>query len=371
MEINQTKLVNLFLELIKIDGVSLNERAIADHIIKKLHAWKLPVEEDDTAAKINGNCGNLIVRVPGIDDEHPLLIMAHLDTVTSTAQLKPIIKDGTISSSGDTILGADDRSGVAVILYVLESILSDKQKHRSLEIVFSVAEELGMFGATHLNMEKLRASEGYVLDCSREVGCYVASTVTAIDFKVDFYGRAAHSGVAPEKGINAISMAAEILNNFPVGRLDQQTVANIGTIQGGVATNVVPDKVTITGEFRSFDDEKIKNIQQKLEQNFLAVTQKYNGRIEPSFTIGFKGFKLGSEQPVVKVLETKLSQMGIQVQPLDYYGGSDANVINARGITVANLGMSVKNPHAHSEQIAINDLVSAAELVMRLIEAEE
>ena len=371
MQIDPHKLVKLFLELAQIDAVSRQERPVADYIIHYLSQLNMPVEEDDTGPKIQGNCGNLITRrFPDQSGSSPVLLMAHLDTVSSTAQLKPVIEQGIIHSDGTTILGGDNRAGVALILYILTELATRNLSHRNLEIVFSVAEEVGMYGASHLDFSRIHSREGYVLDCSHKPGGYVAVTPTAIDFKVDFIGRAAHSGVNPDNGINALSMAIEVLANFPVGQLDSQTVSNIGIINGGTAINIVPERVSIVGEIRSFNQEKINSLRHQFEADFTGATQKYGGRIESNFATGFQGFKL-NHQTAVKRLEAAFIQLGLTPTPLTYFGGSDANVLNSRGITAVNLGIGVKNPHSYQEQIAIQDLVDVAQLLLLLLEVKD
>lgn len=371
MMVNQNKLIDLFLSLVQIDAVSLNERPVADFIIQKLSQLGIDVKEDEAGGKINGNCGNLIVRLSnGKDDDNSILCMAHLDTVKSTENLKPVVNNGIIQSDGNTILGADDRAGVAVILYILEEITSNKRSHRNVEVVFSVAEEIGMRGTMSLDFSTLRSKEGYILDCSRKPGCFVAQTPTAVDLKVEFHGRGAHSAVNPEAGINAISMAMEALSQFPVGRVDEHTVANIGMIHGGQAINIVPDHVVCEGECRSFDKAKIDAVKKDFEFTCKSVAEKYGGTINPSFKTGFVGFNLERDLPVIRRLESGLRSIGLEPDPLVYYGGSDANVLNRNGITAVNIGIGVNNPHSHQESIGIKDLIKTAQLMMQVLEVQ-
>lgn len=372
MKVDQERLIQLFLQLVEIDGVSLNERRVANAIKERLAHAGISFFEDGVAAKINGNCGNLLIQNfndSATDDS--ILLLAHLDTVQSTANLKAIVDDDVIRSDGNTILGGDDRTGVAIILYVMEEIASRKLKHRNFEVVFSVAEELGMLGTLALDFSKLHSRSGYIFDCSREAGCYVATTPTALDFQIDFYGKSAHSGVAPEKGINALSMAVELTGKIPVGRVDEQTVANVGTISGGSAINVVPDHVKITGEIRSFNHQKIDSICENIKKDAATISAKYGGKIDVEFTTGFKGFQLNNNQHIVKSLEENMNAMRIKPEPLKYYGGSDANVLNANGINAVNIGVGVNNPHSHNEFVVIDDFVKAAQLLMRLLEVED
>ncbi len=372
MKVDDRKLLDFFLQLIRIDSTSLHERAMADFLIGQFKRYNIDVIEDQAGKKIGGNAGNLIVRLDADSKRSaPLALLAHLDTVRSTAGVRPVIENGVIRSDGSTILGADNRSGVALILYVISEIIEKKLKHRSLEIVFTVAEELGMLGALALDFGQLSAKEGYVFDCSARPGSYVAESPTAFDFRVDCRGRASHSAVAPEKGINAISMALEIMNQFPVGRVNSQTVANIGTIHGGSADNVVPDQVRFTGEFRSFGPSEIERMKTSLTTSCRSVSQKYGGHCEVVFSLSFEGYKFEPHMPVIQRLHRAMQELQLVPNPMVYSGGSDVNVLNANGIQAVNVGIGASNPHSNEERIGLADMVKGAELLLRLIEAEE
>ena len=278
---------------------------MADYLSERLNQLDIPFEEDNTGNKINGNSGNILARFYSESgSEPPLLITCHMDTVTSSANVKPVIQNGVISSDGTTILGADNRAGMAMILYVLEEISRENRPHRNLEIVFSVAEELGMWGMTHVDFKSLESREGYVLDCSRDVGCYVQKTPGAIDLHLNCCGKAAHSGIAPEKGINALSMAVELLAGFPVGRIDAETTTNIGTFHAGAARNIVPDHVSALGEIRSFNPQKMQYLLSDLRNHAKKIAAKYGGTIDVTAEKGFTGFNLNKDLPVIRSLET-------------------------------------------------------------------
>lgn len=367
---DEQKLLNLFLELVRIDAVSLRERPVADFIARRLTRLGFKVAEDDAARQLNGNAGNLVVRVPGEDPaEEPLLLLAHMDTVHSTAALRPILDGGVLRSDGSTILGVDNRAGVALILHILEELVERRYRHRSLEVVFTVAEELGMLGAMALDFSQLKARQGYVFDCTAAPGGYVASTPTAYDFKIRFNGRPAHSAVAPEKGINALSMAAHVMSGFPVGRVNEYSVANFGTIHGGTADNVVPDRIDLTGEIRSFRDEEIGVLEEKLRQLCQEAGGRWGGECEPSFLLSFQGFQFTQESPVVQRLHRAYQHAGVTPEPMVYYGGSDANVFNQHGVQIINTGIGANAPHSNEEHIRLADLVKGHEIVMHLIEA--
>jgi len=366
--IDKDALVKRFFNLARIDGISRDERAVADYILDFLDSINITSQEDDTADKIEGNTGNIIAYYPNqSNDQKPILLMAHMDTVDHTADLKPIINQGIIRSNGETILGADDRAGIAIILHVLEYLHQNNVNHRPLEIVFSVGEEKGMLGSSHLEFSQLTSKEGYILDCSRPPGQYVARTPSSVDVNFTFFGKASHAGVAIENGINAISMALEVLQKFQVGKIDSATTANIGTINGGTAVNVVPEKVTATGEIRSFKPKMIETICQKIKKHGKTISDKYNGNVEVECIPIFKGFDLSEDIPVVTRLISAYKKFSLKPEGLTYYGGSDANVVNKHNINTVNIGIGIKNPHAHNEEIAVKDLVTTAEIVLDLI----
>jgi len=368
---DQDALVNLFLELVKINGPSLQERAVADFVIGKLKSWNFEVEEDDAGRKLKGSSGNLITRLPAQNrDGQPLLLLAHLDTVRPTAGVKPQHSDGLLKSDGSTILGVDNRAGVALVLHLIGEIVRRRLDHVELEIVFTVGEELGMFGAMALDFARLRGRSGFVFDCTAVPGGYVARTPTAYDFKIAFTGRPAHSAVAPEKGINALSMAVQVMSGFPVGRINEHTVANIGTIHGGAADNVVPDQVAVTGEFRSFAEGEIQRLRDHLAAACAAAERQVGGHADLSFALSFQGFNFEEGDPHVRRLYTAYDRAGVRPEPLVYYGGSDANVFNAQGIRVINVGIGAQNPHANEECIRISDFIKGSEILMHLVEAE-
>ncbi len=368
MDINSEHIVEQFIQLARIDGVSFKERQIADWVISRVKSWNHECIEDNAARSIGGNTGNLIIRIPGKDTPGPpLLLAAHMDTVSSTAGLEPVIRDGVISSDGSTILGADNRAGMAIILYTLEFLSMHNVDHRPLEIVFTVAEEKGMYGSRALDFGLLQAKEGYILDCSRRPGAYVATTPTALDFNLAFLGRASHAAVSPEKGINALTMAMRALSEFPVGRIDADTVANIGSIKGGHATNVVPDRIKVTGEIRSFEQKRLNELRQLLCDKSHSQAHAMGGKVEIDFRNGFTGFKLFPHEPVVQRLEKALKTLGYEPDPLVYYGGSDANVFNNKNMTAVNIGIGASNPHSHQEFIHIQDLVDGVKLVLDLV----
>ncbi len=366
MTIDANRLVDLFLHLVKINAVSRRERPVADFIKQRLQQLGISFFEDNAAASIGGTAGNIIARMGNDSDPNRLLLAAHMDTVQPTKDVQPVINNGIITSGGRTILGADNRAGVAVILYIAEFLTQQSNNHKGLELVFTAAEETGMQGIRALDFQNIKSAEGFVLDCSRDVGCYVEKTPTAVDFIVECTGKAAHSAVAPENGINAISMAGAFIEQMPVGRIDDDTVVNIGKIRGGRAVNVVPDKVEMKGEIRSFDADKISKLQRFMTIKSGQIQKKYKGNITVRTNTGFHGFFLSPKEPVVQQFHRGLKSIGLQATPLKYYGGSDANVLNQNGIKALNIGIGAGRPHSVEEHISIENLVNTARLILQL-----
>ena len=370
MKIDSHSLLSTFFDLVRIAAVALNERPVAEYVCHNLSQLEIPCVEDAAALSIHGNCGNIIARKPGNIAGEPLLLSAHMDSVKSTRNIQPQIKDGLITSDGNTILAADNRAGVAIILCFLEILVKNNVDHQPVEVVFSPAEEIGLLGVSALNFDDLRAKSGYVLDCSKPPGCFVVETPTAVKFNLEFQGRSAHAGVAPEKGVNAIAMAVDFLQKVPVGRVDEHTVVNVGTLQGGSATNVVAERVAATGEIRSFSLATIAKMKKNMLTDAAAVGKKFGGHIQVAFRTDFHGFKLDENEPVVGRVVEHCRTMGLAPQPLKYSGGSDANVYNQKGVPAVTLGIGMQNPHANNECIELADMVKVSELLLRVFEVK-
>lgn len=367
-EVDRDRLVNYFLDLVAIDAVSLKERPVNDYLCRFLDSWNLSYAEDQAGSHVGGNAGNLIVSVDGEGDSG-LFLCAHTDTVRPTAKLSARIENGVITSDGTTILGADNRSGVAVLLYLLDEAAHQRFKPRRFHVFFTIAEEIGLLGAANLDVASIPIRGGFVFDSSSPPGDYITQTPTALELQVDIFGAPAHAGVAPEQGINALSMAAEVLTGFPVGRIDAETVANFGLIRGGEATNVVPAHIHLDGELRTFKADKGASRIKQLESVLARVTEKYGGGYELRHAEHFQGFSIADDHPLARYLAERMQRVGLKARPRVYSGGSDANVFNARGVPSINLGVGQQNPHANTERIAIADLVKAAELAIALVAA--
>jgi tripeptide aminopeptidase len=325
------------------------------------------VIEDDVWKKLGGNAGNLICLPPAFDPSKPAIVLAaHLDTVESTEKLRPVVKDGKISSDGSTILGGDDRLGVAVLVDLLLKVADGKMKTRNFFVVFSIAEELGLLGAKTIDLSSYKIEGLYTFDSSRRPGIYIRDCVGLSLFKATFVGKASHAGVAPEDGINAIQLAARGIANIEMGRVEPELTVNIGKIVGGGATNIVPDKVIVDGEVRAFFPKKIEERLRLIRESF-ERSMNGSGKLIFEAQTDFEPYILDPELPMLRLLEDAMRKSGLTPQPIRYTGGSDANMYNAKGIPATNVGTGAQKPHSTEEFLLVEDLVSSAKLAYALV----
>jgi tripeptide aminopeptidase len=360
--INEDRLVNTFLELVRTDSPSGHEEAIGRDLMARLKALGLAVMQDAS--------GNLVARLDGRGEGKeapPLLLSAHMDTVGTDTGIRPVIEGGIIRSDGTTILGADDKSGVAVILEVLSLLAETGVAHLPLEVAITVGEEVGLLGAKALDMGQLRAREGIVLDTGGAIGTVVVNTPYQDKLLATVHGRAAHAGAEPERGINAIRVAAEAIAAMPLGRIDEETTANVGVIHGGVATNIVPDEVELHCEARSRDEAKLVAQTQAMRAALEEAAARHGAEVDLRQQRSYDGFKLSPETPIVRRTVAAVEAMGLTPLLVASGGGSDANVFAAGGVTTINLSTGMTGVHTAKEQIAVDDLVHSAELLWRVV----
>ncbi|SJZ61867.1 M20/M25/M40 family metallo-hydrolase [Selenihalanaerobacter shriftii] len=368
MEINKERIVNQFLKLVKINSPSRNERELADYLKRKLGELGITVKEDNVGGKFNGNTGNLIGTYSGEENLPTIFLAAHMDIVRSAKGINPIVEEGIIKTDGSTILGGDDKAGITAILETIQLLKESEIKHGNLEIIFTAGEEIGLFGAKYLDENTLEAEFGFVLDSGGPVDKIIVSAPTEKDFDIEITGKAAHAGVEPEKGISAIEVGCDIITQLKLGKIDEETTANIGVIEGGEATNIVADKLSIKGEARSRDEEKLEQIITEIQDICSKKEEEWEAKIELNITKAYSNFKLTKEDEVVKVAMQSLKDIGLDPKLRPRGGGSDANIFNEKGIPTVNLGIGVKNDHTTKEQIAIEDLVKCTNLVVKIIE---
>jgi tripeptide aminopeptidase len=360
-------LVDLFIRLARIDGVSLAERRVADEVTTLLSGRGVRVVEDDSATILGGDTGNLLCYPAAFRPESPsIMLTAHLDTVESTAHLRPVIDTTSIRSDGSTILGGDNRVGLAVLIQMLSDVVSGRIPHRNFFVVFTVGEETGLHGAGTVNVSRLSPTGAYVFDCSKRPGVYIRESVGLHTFKAQFIGKAAHAGVAPEEGISAIRLACAGVTLLRLGRIDEGTTANVGRISGGEALNAIPEHATIEGEVRSFTGKRIAEELDNIDRTLRAAVNA-TGKLVFSHEADFEPYILAADSVVIQDLERAMRRVGLAPQPIRYTGGSDANKYNAKGFPAVNIGIGAQKPHSHEEFVLIEDLVTTYALALALV----
>ncbi|HWR43547.1 M20/M25/M40 family metallo-hydrolase [Sporomusa sp.] len=368
--INRKRMLDEFYELVQIKCSTRAERQVADVIKQKLADLHMEVSEDNTGSKIGGNCGNVLGYLPGTVADAPcLLLTAHLDCVEPCGDIKPVLKDGIITSAGDTILGADDKSGVVAILEALRLVQEQNIPHGSIQVVFTVAEEGGLNGSKNMDPALLKADLGYALDSSGTPGEIVNMAPGQNKIDITIYGKKAHAGVAPEEGINAIVLAGKALAAVKDGRIDPETTANIGSIKGGSATNIVPDTVEIKAEARSRSAAKLAAQTEHMRQVFEETVKASGGRAEVKVGKEYDAYVLSETAPVVMLARQAAESIGLKPVIKATGGGSDANYFNSYGVPTAVLGTGMSKVHTTDEFIKEEDLYNIGEFALAIIKA--
>ena len=358
-----TRLIDIFLQAASINALSQNEKSVADFIRSFLIDNSFNISEDDSKSLSGSNTGNIIIRV---GDGGNFVLLSHMDTARPTLKMRPVFQDGKITSAGDTVLGVDNRLGIAVLLYTLEQIHKEKIPVKDFTVAFTTCEETTLLGSKNLKLGT-HINRGFVFDSSFRPGNFINSACGSKGFKVKIKGRASHSGIAPEKGINAIAAAANALHRIKQGRIDDDTTLNIGKINGGSAVNVVPEEVCLEGEVRSFNPSRVAELITEVSNIFSAETTKLNAEIEFESNWDFKPYTVGSSNLVHKEITEVLKRTGLTPEPRISLGGSDANSLNELGISAVNLGIGAQNPHSNDEFVLIEDLNKSAEIAMELV----
>lgn len=374
MKANRERLAETFTELCEISSPSRQERNIADHLIKLFTELGADsIYEDKSGEKTGSNAGNLIINFSGTG-ESPLLLACHMDTVSPAENVKVKRTGDTFTSAGETILGGDDKSGIAAIIEMIMMLRENGTEHKALEIVFTTCEEVGLLGAKYLEHDKLTAKYGFALD-STDVTKVITRAPAANTLEVTVHGLAAHSGVSPEKGINAFCVAAKAIAELRLGRLDEESTSNFGVISGGIARNIVPDLITMKGEVRSHSEEKLNAYTNEITAVFKKTVDNWSdpffeGDKAPSVTIDvqreYNALSLTEESPVVKSIDKINAKSETKLEMAPTGGGSDANIISEYGIDMAILGTGMKEVHTLDEYIELNDMVAVTELIYKL-----
>ncbi|SDC89046.1 MULTISPECIES: M20/M25/M40 family metallo-hydrolase [unclassified Candidatus Frackibacter] len=361
--------INKFIELTQIDSESYNEREIADKLKKELLELGLKVNEDDAGDVIENNTGNIIAKLKGNEPSLPkLLLSAHMDTVKPGKSIEPVVEDGIIFSQGDTILGADDKAGITMILTILRELKDSQSSYGDIEVVFTVCEEAGLLGSKNLAFKNLNADYGIVCDSGESVGNIIIEGPAQTKIKAKVYGKAAHAGKEPYKGINAIKVAGVALANMELGQIDEETTANIGIVKGGEATNIVPDEVELVGEVRSRDEAKLEEQVQSIIKTLEEAAEEFDTDVEVEVKRLFPSFKLDKELSIIKLAIEAGENLGLEPKLIATGAGSDANIFNAQEIPTINFGLGTKEGHTADENIETDNFTKIVKLILDIIQ---
>ena len=374
MRENDKKVIDRFIELASIDGESFNERRVADYIIRRFQTLGIHLSEDDTAGQIGGNCGNLYGFAEGrgkYADSEPVLFCAHMDTVAPGNNKKIIIKDdGTITSDHTTVLGADDRVGIAGIIEAYTGVVEEGLDHPPIEFLFTVAEEVYGLGSTALDYSKIRSGIAFAPDCSGEYGVYSSCEPTLISFEVRIKGKASHAGYEPEKGINAIAAAAAAISRIKQGWADDHTTLNIGTIEGGSVTNAVPETCFIKGEIRSGVHEDAHRTMESVKSIFSKEGNRAGAQVFIDTKERITVYRKDPDAAPGSALDRykrALEKQGKTAVAKKSFGGSDINSLIKNGIDGLNIYGPMHNIHTTEEYTTVQEIVSFTELIKILM----
>lgn len=369
--INSQRLAQRFKTFVEIDSLSRHELDVALEIEKILTQMGADICYDTAKDQVNGNCSNLVARFKGSVKAEPLFLAGHMDTVGPGNNIKVQFKNGIFTSDGTTILGADDKSAIAIILEVMDVIFENKLDYPPIELVFTVCEEIGLLGAKHFDYSLMNSKFGYILDSSDTKGI-VTKAPAANKIQLKIYGKAAHAGVEPENGINAIVVASKAVSKLQLGRIDEETTCNLGKIKGGVATNIVPEFVEIHGEVRSHDVKKLKTVTDNITKIFYNVAKELQDesglpRIEAIIENDFPNTNIPDGHKAVLLAKKAADNIGVTLVSKTIGGGADANIFFSKGIVAGVLGTGMTNVHTLNESIDIKDMENTTRLVLEIL----
>jgi tripeptide aminopeptidase len=366
MSYTDEQLLDLFLRLVRTPSPSGSERAVADLVLEHLRAAGLQPVEDDSAAQTGAGSGCIHVAVPGSGRGTPVLLCAHMDTVAVAGTITPVVKDGAVHSDGSTILGADDKTAVAVLLALLADLAAEPPAAR-VEVLFTTCEEIGLRGAKAFDLARTQAIAGFVLDSSGPLGDVIVSAPAQRMVTAEFHGVAAHAGIEPERGRSAIVAAAHAIAGMRLGRIDDVTTANVGIIRGGAATNIVPEHCVVEGEARSRDVARLAaQVQHMLDAIALGATEA-GVDVTTSVQQEYESFSLAEDALPARIAAEALQSVGSEPRFVGTGGGSDVNVFNARGLPSVNLSAGYEKVHTPAEFMPLDRLGQAYHLAHALV----
>jgi len=361
--------VDLFVALARLPTPPGQERAAIDLVSSVLAGFGVASAEDDAGSRIDGDAGNLYARIPGTVPGTPLFFNAHVDTVPPSAAIEPVVRDGYIVNAQPTILGADNKASVAGMVDGIRTVLREGLPHAGIELLITVQEETGLRGAKAFDVGQLEATIGYVYDVDGPPGRMVMRAPSQISMDITFLGKAAHAGIAPEEGRNAIQAAARALAGLEFGRIAAGATRNVGVVAGGRQRNIVPDRCTVQIELRSLVDEEMAGLAQEVIDacNLAAVATGCS--VEIAQAREYTAYALSDRDPVVVLARQALRAAGCEPVEIETGGGADTHVFNERGLSCLNLSSGMEAIHSQDERIAVADVEALSRITVELIRA--
>ncbi|MBN2852273.1 MAG: M20/M25/M40 family metallo-hydrolase [Clostridia bacterium] len=361
------RVVNEFLQLVVLDNPSKDERKVADYILARLKELGYGAYEDQAYLVTGGNTGNIICKIEGNPDKDKVMFLSHMDSVMPCNGKVPVINDIYIESSKNTILGSDDLSGVASMLELAAALANKEVTGGDVYLIFTISEEIGLLGAKNLDLSKINADYAYVLDSGGDIGTASISAPSHISFTVKIRGKAAHAGMEPEKGINAMVVASKAIAKMQIGRIDEETTCNLGVIKGGNAKNIVCEEIIIDGECRSRNEEKLNLVYNDIMTVFQDTVNENHCTIDISSTKEYSSFLISDEDEALIKFEKACQLMNLPFKKEHGGGGSDTNIIYSKGIKALNISTGMDKVHSVEERIKIDDLFKISELIKIIV----
>lgn len=367
--VQRDRLVQTFLELVQIGSESKNERAVADYVTAKLRGLGYEVKEDRAGDDFGGNAGNVLAYKPGSCEGLSVMFCSHMDTVPPGNNVKPIVDGNIIRTDGTTVLGGDDKAGIAAILEAVTTIEEEKIAHGPIQVIFTVSEEIGLLGAKHVNFDELpKVDAAFLFDSEGKPNEICVASPYHIDLTATFKGKAAHAGLEPENGINAIVMASKAVAAMKLGRLDAESCANIGIIKGGRATNIVTPEATIFGEARSLKKERVYELIEDMVHCCREAAEEMGGTVDVKIEESYSAIDLQPDDATVQLAGRAARRIGLEPELVKSGGGTDANVFCGKGIPATNLGVGMTKVHSVEEYLEIDAMEAASAFILAVIE---
>ena len=374
--INRGRLVDEFLDLVRVSSPSKREGQVAKRLRGILERMGATVEVDDAGDKVGGDVGNMLAKFPGsAPGVAPFLLCGHMDTVEPCERVTPVVAGDVIRTDGTSVLGGDDKAGIVAILEAVRVLRETRIPHGPIDILLTICEELGLVGAKHFDVGRLRARRGLVLDCDG-VWQLITRAPAANRMQFTVHGLEAHAGIAPEQGLSAIKVAGEAIAAMRLGRVDAETTANIGRIEGGLAANIIPNRVQLRAEARSLSEAGLEGQTRHMTECFERAAARHSvtvegrehaARVEARIDRDYDALSVADAAPIVRLVARASERLGAPFRTRATGGGSDANVFAGRGVEVANLACGMREIHTVREWVDVKDMLSTASLLVEAV----